>query len=62
MVVDGCMGDDETKVDIDSILVPCSFVNLVLTKAAIIFIFILYNVFRTTPTSGSRTTSISLTM
>ena len=41
MVVDGCMGDDETKVDIDSILVPCSFVNLVLTKAAIVFIFIL---------------------
>ena len=38
--VDGCMGNAETIVEIHSVLVPCGFVDLVLTKVVIYFCFL----------------------
>ena len=38
------MSDQETIVEIHSILVPCGFVDLLLTKADALFIYISFNI------------------
>ena len=47
------MSEQETIVEIHSVLVPCGFVDLLLTKADTLFIYICFNIlfFRRTPTS-----------